>query len=108
MVAEMSLHIDLITAPPVMAARLCRLTGHIAALSICLSTEREHYRGAGKSHKGRCPSRYSGMAFCFADKLRGRRLLGIGFPVVNRRGETLSYGVLIRCLEGGAIGLGSF
>ena len=92
MVVEMSLHIDLITEPPAMAARLCRLTGHIAALNICLSTEREHYRGAGKSHMGRCPSRYSGMAFWFADKLRGWRLLGIGFPVVNRRGEKRSHG----------------
>ena len=55
MVVEMSLHIDLITAPPATAAGLCRLTGYIAALRICLSTERENYRSAGKSHKHASP-----------------------------------------------------
>src|SRR4051812_42803905 len=51
MVVELSFHVDLIAALRPTAARFCRLTGCIAALRICLSTERENYRSAGKSHK---------------------------------------------------------
>jgi hypothetical protein len=70
MVVEMSIHIDLITAPLATTAGLCTLTGYIAALSIYLSTEREQYCSASKFHKRRCHFPYSGMAFWFVDKPR--------------------------------------
>src|SRR4051812_49412522 len=102
MVVEMSFHVDPIAALRPKTARFCRLTGCIAALRICLSTERENYRSAGESHKHRSPARCSGMAFWFVDKPRSWGLLGIGFPVVNQCGETRSRRVLIRCVERGA------